>query len=106
MHVGHRRVKHLMKSGGYVSDKSMEKEAKGFAKRVAEHEKGEITEEKHEGEKRGGRLDKRARGGAIKTYQFGGGIKPIRKITPSKHKPHVAVNITNINRGRGQPGLG
>jgi hypothetical protein len=30
-------------------------------------------------------------------YAFGGGI---HKVTPSKHKPHMAVNVINVNRGQ------
>jgi hypothetical protein len=78
--VGHRRVKVLMRSGGYAEGHSIAKAAKSFAKRVAAHES---AEEKHEGEyAQGGRIDKRARGG---------------KITPSKHRPHVSVNIINAH---------
>lgn len=96
MQVGHRRVKTLMASGGYASDKGLAKAATGFAQRVAKHEKAEMAEEKHEGENRGGRLDKRARGGAIEGKANGGGV--MRKFTPSKHKPHVAVNVINVSR--------
>src|SRR5215469_3867710 len=99
MHVGHRRVKHLMRSGGHVSDKSMAKAAKSFARKVEEHEHEELGE--HKGMARGGRLDKRARGGAIGKYQMGG---PIHKLTPRKHKPHTAVHIVNISRGGGGGG--
>lgn len=109
MHVGHRRAKTLMKSGGYaggMSDKAVE----GFAKRLAKHERAEISEEKHEGEyARGGRLDKRARGGAtghlagctcaacggkVEKRARGGGI---HQITPSKRKPHTNINIVNVS---------
>ena len=47
------------------------------------------------GRKAGTRLDRRARGAPGK-YQFGGAVGA-HKLTPSKHKPHVRININNIN---------
>lgn len=113
MQVGHRRVKHIMRSGGHAVGGGKHadvKEDKALIKRMLkEHESQE-----HEGMKRGGRLDKRARGGGIKAKKAGGAVEkkaaggkvqkfqlggPVRKMTPSKHKPHLAVNIVNIHRG-------
>src|SRR5215470_8890978 len=110
MHVGHRRAKYLLKSGGHGGlehGKHLVSQAEKLTKSMREHE----AEERHEGYKAGGRLDKRARGGAVKKFQMGGGIgvKPVRKFTPAKHKPHMNVNIVNLHRpggggmGRGIP---
>ena len=116
MHVGHRRVKTLMKSGGYVADKSLAKAASGFARRVEKHEKEEIAERAAGGAVAPARLDKRARGGAtshpagctcaacggkVAKRAQGGGI---HQITPSKRKPHTNINIVNVtHRPRPRP---
>jgi hypothetical protein len=47
------------------------------------------------GKKANSRLDKKARGGKVAKLQKGGAI---HKITPSKHKPHVSVNVINVTR--------
>ena len=89
--VGHRRVKTLMNSGGYVA-----KRANGGS--VAMDEIPACPEPDAddmpmiEGRKSGGRLDKRARGGAVQKFALGG---TIRKITPSKRKPHINININS-----------
>lgn len=99
--VGHRRAKFLTTGkqyarGGHSDEKEDRKLIKSMLKK----------EEKAEGKAAGGsisggRLDKRARGGKVNGYQMGGGI---RKFTPSKHKPHTSVHITNISRGGGGGG--
>jgi hypothetical protein len=68
---------------------------------VNSHGGGDV---KVEGKKASGRLDKKARGGAVAKFQTGGGI---HKITPSKHKPHnVSVNVINVTRRpQGRRGL-
>lgn len=91
--VGHRRAKSIMRAnGGGVapSEGATVKRAAGGSVPDAD-----ITVVS--GAKSGGRIDKRARGGAVQARAAGGGIT---KITPSKHKPHVSVNVININRGR------
>src|SRR5215475_8362693 len=105
MHVSHRRVKHLLKSGGHAGPEHGEhlvSRAEKLTKAMREHEEAE----RHEGYLRGGRLDKKARGGKVKAYQFGGAIKPPHKFTPSKHKPHTTVNIVNMHRPGGGGGIG
>src|SRR5215475_60372 len=99
--VGHRRAKFLTTGkqyarGGHADEAEDKKLIKSMLKK----------EEKAEGRAAGGsvangRLDKHPRGGAIKGYQMGG---PIRKFTPSKHKPHVGINIINAPRGGGGGG--
>lgn len=100
--VAKRRVKTVMKSGGYVhSDAAADK--KLMKKMMAKHEKEEMG--KHEGMKAGGRLDRRARGGAVGQFAMGGTVDGIRKPTPSKRRPHVAVNVVNISGGGGRRGM-
>lgn len=96
--VGRRRAKLLLKSGGRAHDDVAE-DKKIFKKMMASHER--MEGEKHDGAKCGGRLDKKARGGAVKKFQMGGAVSGVRKPTPSKRKPHVSVNVINISRGVG-----
>src|SRR3954462_10350121 len=85
--VGHRRVKSIMRAnGGAVSPGG----GTGTVKRALGGSVPDPTTVNIvSGYKAGGRIDKRARGGGIK------------KITPSKHKPHVNINV--INKGRLAP---
>src|SRR5262245_60131928 len=93
MHVGHRRAKMLTTGKQYArGGHDDEAEDKKLIKKMLK------KEEKTEGKAAGGpvasgRLDKKARGGKIGKYQMGGAA--FHKLTPSKHKPHVGVNITN-----------
>lgn len=65
-HVSRSRVGHIMKSGGHThSDAAADK--KLFAHMIKQHEAGESVS----GEKRGGRLNKFARGGAAKHGKHG-----------------------------------
>src|SRR6266702_8869775 len=98
--VGHRRAKLMTTGKQYARGGSAEKK-ESKAEEKGETAKEEAREARVEGKAAGGRLDKRARGGVIKGYQMGGGI---RKLTPSKHKPHVGVHIVNISRGGGGGG--
>lgn len=85
--VGHRRVKSIMRAnGGAVSPDSGTK----TAKRALGGSVPDPTINIVSGYKAGGRIDKRARGGGI------------RKITPSKHKPHVNINVVNMGKGKGR----
>lgn len=105
--VGHRRANKFTTGSEYKHGGSIVKEAKNLAKNV---EKEEAAEEKHGGGKVGGRLDKRARGGAVAKRALGGSLAPSgkpRKFTPSKHKPHVNVNVVHVQRGPRPPmGMG
>jgi len=83
--VGHRRVKSIMRaSGGSVAPAKPAKRASGGS--VPDIDVNVIP-----GLKSGGRIDKRARGGGI------------RKITPSKHKPHVRINVVGKGKDRLAP---
>lgn len=89
--VEKRRVKVLMRSGGYsgtsdaADDRSMLKHMqRHIAKFHGEHG-GEYAD--------GGRIDKMARGGRM------------GKITPKKHKPHIKINILNAPGGGEKPPL-
>lgn len=130
--VGKRRVKVLMKSGGYangggISEENLrsmdssygggKKDSYGAIRRKGGYadggptpsriprserpgpfkpiEPGDRTKYADGGAVEGGnlapaRLDKRAAGGGI------------RKLTPSKRKPHLNVNIVNVSRGQGR----
>ncbi len=82
---GQRRASAMLKSGGYVAP---QKRADGGKIKPTPEQLEEIGrggEELVRGKKAGGRLDKMARGG-------------IAKITPSKRKPHVAINVINASR--------
>src|SRR5215475_2164119 len=99
--VGHRRANKFTIGREYArGGHADEAEDKALIKRMLK------KEEKTEGKAIGGpvnsgRLDKRARGGKVKGYQMGG---PVRKLTPSKHKPHMNINIVNAPRGGGGGG--
>src|SRR5439155_1094054 len=82
--VGHRRAK-LMTTGSQYARGGHADEAEDKKLIKREIKRAEDKEAKVEGKAAGCRLDKRARGGAVRGYQMGGGI---RKLTPSKHKPH------------------
>src|SRR5215475_11379551 len=98
--VGHRRAKFLTTGKQYArGGHTDEAEDKKLIKK--EIKKYEAEEKAVGGSVSSGRLDKRARGGKIKGYQMGGGI---HKFTPSKHKPHVGINIINAPRGGGGGG--
>ena len=88
--VGKRRVKAFKRaSGGEVTSRPSAMRNSGpIADDEAEEAKVAV------GKKASSRLDRRARGAIAK--QFGGSIGA-RKLTPSKHKPHVRININNIN---------
>lgn len=74
--VGKRRVKLLLRTGGYHGD-DLVKAAGKLQQKIASHER----EERHSGEyAQGGRIDKYARGGR------------------SKSKPHVSINIVHHSR--------
>lgn len=95
-HVGHRRAKNIMKGykGGGSTGRADGGSALGHVVNREEDEacpSGEYQD--------GGRLDKKARGGAVGAFAAGG---PIRKITPSKRKPHVSVNVINVTGSRGR----
>ena len=86
--VGHRRVKAIMRAnGGGVSPSAAKPAKRAFGGALPEQPTINIVS----GYKAGGRIDKRARGGGI------------RKITPSKHKPHININVINKGKSRLAP---
>jgi len=106
--VGHRRAKLLMRGGAAVAKRA----TGGKAMAVADEPESASCQEPDaddmpvaEGRKAGGRLDKKARGGKVEKFANGGATGGFHKITPSKRKPHVMININNGPRPPIKPAI-
>jgi hypothetical protein len=85
--------------GPWLKQESPRKGPKGGTKTSG----GDQSDSRHSGKLKAGRLDKKARGGAVQKFQLGGGVGAFHKLTPSKHKPHsgVSVNVIHNDLRRG-----